>query len=74
MSQLSLYLPDAVASKVRRAAKKRRVSVSNYIASLVERDLAPADEWGDFFEQIKWKGEPLRRAEPEAPLEERDLL
>jgi len=66
MSQLNLYLPEALASEVRRRAKRLKLSVSKYVASVLERDgNKPGDDWGDaFFTQVagQWQGELGREA------------
>jgi macrodomain Ter protein organizer (MatP/YcbG family) len=38
MSQVTIYLPPAVAAKARREAKRRKTSLSAYIVSLLEPD------------------------------------
>lgn len=42
MSQLTIYLPDDLEEKARKAAKSRGKSVSNWIASQIRRDLDEA--------------------------------
>jgi len=76
MSQLNLYLPAALAQKVRRAAKEKRVSVSKYVATLLESaGRRGEDGWdADFFESVvgRWQGKLSR--EKTRPVEERDPL
>ncbi|HXP83151.1 MAG TPA: hypothetical protein VN841_00435 [Bryobacteraceae bacterium] len=43
MAQLTIYLPDALEAKARKAAKARRESVSRWIAAQVQRSLS--DTW-----------------------------
>ena len=45
MAQITIYLPDEIESKVRKAAKARRTSVSRWIADQVLRKLE--DTWSD---------------------------
>jgi hypothetical protein len=43
MAQLTIYLPDALEAKARKAAKARRESVSRWVAAQVQRSLS--DSW-----------------------------
>ena len=43
MAQLTIYLPDKLEAKARRAAKAKRESVSRWIADQIERGLT--DSW-----------------------------
>lgn len=43
MAQITIYLPDALEAKARKAAKARRESVSRWIAAQVQRSLS--DTW-----------------------------
>jgi hypothetical protein len=64
MPQLHFYVPEAVADRVRQEAKAAGLSVSQYLAHVVKRELHP--EWPDgFFEEVVggWRGEPLQRFE-----------
>jgi hypothetical protein len=45
MAQITIYLPDEIESKARKAAKARRTSVSRWIADQVVRKLE--DTWPD---------------------------
>ncbi len=62
MPQLHLYLPKDVAEEVKRRARAKRVSVSSYLAELVQSRVA--DDWPeDFFAKVVggWQGKPLKR-------------
>jgi len=43
MAQITIYLPDELETKARKAAKARRESVSHWIAGQLERSLS--DTW-----------------------------
>ncbi len=56
--QMHLYVPEALAETVRRRAQEKGVSVSRYLAELVQHEIS--DEWDDsFFEEVVggWVGE-----------------
>lgn len=64
MPQLHFYVPDAVAARIRQEATAAGVSVSQYLADVVKRELHPG--WpADFFDEVVggWQGEPLQRGE-----------
>ena len=74
MPQLHLYVPEDVAERLRERAKARDLSVSKYLAQIVEREVAVG--WPDeYFAEVigGWVGEPLQRPE-QLPLEERTAL
>ncbi len=74
MAQLHLYVSDAVAQKLREAAEARGLSLSKYLAEVVQREATLAWPEG-YFEAVvgSWSGEPLGR--PEAlKLEDRAAL
>lgn len=74
MPQLHLYVPDDVATELRRRAKERGKTLSSYLADVVRREIATG--WPeDFFERVVggWSGEPLRRPR-QGKLEVRDRL
>ncbi len=74
MPQLHLYVPEDVAERLRERAKARDLSVSKYLAQIVEREVAVG--WPDeYFAEVigAWVGEPLQRPE-QLPLEERTAL
>jgi hypothetical protein len=51
MSQLTIYLPDAVLRKLRAGARKARKSVSSYVSDLLERREKPA-QWPEGFRDL----------------------
>lgn len=62
MPQLSFHVTDKVAAELQRRAKAKGVSVSNYVAEIVRREIGQG--WPDgFFEKVVggWIGEPLER-------------
>lgn len=64
MPQLHFYVPEQVADRIRQEANAAGLSVSQYLAEVVKRELQP--EWpAGFFEEVVggWQGEPLQRAE-----------
>lgn len=74
MTRLSLQLSDEVAAEVQRRAEGQGVSVSRFVADLVQREIHR--EWPErFFEEVVggWKGGPLERPPRQVP-EERDPL
>ncbi len=74
MPQLHLYVPDPVATEIRRRAEARGISASRFLAEIVAREIESGWPSGFFEETIGgWLGEPLER--PQQPtLEERDEL
>lgn len=74
MAQLHFYVPAPVESELRKRAKASGLSLSRYLAELVQREIV--DEWPEgFFEQVVggWSGPPLERPEQGTP-EVRDPL
>jgi hypothetical protein len=72
MPQLHLYLPKDMAEEVKRRARAKRVSVSSYIAELLQRHIA--DDWPeDFFTKVVggWQAKPLKRP-PQSKFEVRE--
>ena len=64
MPQLHLYVPEQMGDRIRQEAMAAGLSVSQYLAEVVKRELHP--EWpAGFFEEVVggWQGEPLQRAE-----------
>ncbi len=64
MPQLHFYVPEQIADRVRQEANAAGLSISQYLAEVVKRELHP--QWpADFFEEVVggWQGEPLQRAE-----------
>ena len=74
MPQLHCYVPEDVAEGIRRRARARRLSVSQYLAQLAEQDAAIGWPPG-YFENVigGWKGEPLVRPS-QGDFEERERL
>ncbi len=69
--QLHLYVSEDVAERIRLRARAKRLSVSQYLADVVEQQVA--SEWPeDFFSKVvgRWQG-PLKRA-PQGKLETRE--
>lgn len=62
MPQLHLYVPEEMAATVKQQAEARGMSVSKYLAELVQRDLGRGWPPG-YFEQVVggWSGQPLIR-------------
>jgi hypothetical protein len=51
MPQLHFYVPEQIADRVRQEAKAAGLSISQYLAEVVKRDLQP--QWpADFFEKV----------------------
>jgi hypothetical protein len=74
MPQLHLYLSKEVAGEVKRRAKSKGLSVSSYLADLVQGQII--DKWPkNFFSDVvgSWAGEPLTRPS-QLELETRDEL
>jgi hypothetical protein len=74
MPQLHLYVPEELAAEVARKAKARGLTVSRFLAELVQQRVATA--WPEhYFEQVvgSWKGRKLARAR-QGKLESRDSL
>jgi len=64
--QLHLYVPDALDKAIRRAATRRGLPVSRYLAEVVRREVAAevAAGWPEgFFTEVVggWQGTPLAR-------------
>ena len=74
MPQLHFYVSKDVAEKIRHEAQAANMSISRYLASLIEREVA--SEWPEnFFEEVVggWVGEPLTRP-PQGEFEHRVAL
>lgn len=74
MPQLHLYIPDDLAERIHREAQSADMSISRYLAELVQREMSP--EWPEgYFEHVVggWQGEPLERS-PQGVLEQREPL
>lgn len=74
MTQLHLYISDELAERIQRQAQSANLSVSRYLADLVQREVA-ADWPSGYFEEVVggWQGEPLERAD-QGEFERRDLI
>lgn len=71
MPQLHLYVPEETAERLRQRAKSRNMSLSRYLAEVVQREVQSGWPEGYFEEVIGgWVGEPLERPE-QLELEER---
>jgi hypothetical protein len=69
MTRLTLELPEEVAAEAQRRAEGRGLSLSRFVADLVQREVHGG--WPErFFEEVVggWKGDPLVRP-PQPPLE-----
>jgi len=74
MPQLHFYVNEQIARSIRERADAAGLSVSKYLAEVVQRDLEP--HWPEgFFETVAggWQGEPLSRHE-QGQFETRDAL
>jgi hypothetical protein len=72
--QLHVYVSEAVARETRRHAEAEGLSVSRYLARLLERKLGPGWPEG-YFDRVvgAWRGVPLERA-PQGEPEGRDAI
>lgn len=61
MSQLHCYVKDELAKKFQKKAQQASLSVSKYLALLVQREVQ--NQWPEgYFELFgTWQGEPLER-------------
>lgn len=74
MPQFNLYVNDDLAERIRKAANEADLSISRYLAELVQREIET--EWPvGFFEYVVggWQGEPLERA-PQGEYEPREAF
>lgn len=74
MPQLHFYVPQTVADRIRQQAAASGLSVSQYVAEIVKKELHP--KWPqDYLEDVVggWQGDRLRR-EYEGRFEERESL
>jgi hypothetical protein len=73
MPQLHFYVPDEIAQQLRAKAKAKNMSVSKYVAGIVEREVGQG--WpADYFHEVVggWVGD-FPDIE-DLPLEERERL
>jgi hypothetical protein len=62
MPQLHFYISEEAASVIRKRAEAQGISLSRFVANLVQREVS--FDWPEgFFEKVAggWKGEPLER-------------
>lgn len=62
MPELHFYVPDEAAEKIREEARTANMSVSKYLAAIIQKEIHP--EWpAKFFSEVVggWQGEPLTR-------------
>jgi len=74
MTQFLIEVPDPVAEQLRRRAEGQGLTVSQYLANLLCRELS--EEWPPgFFEEVVggWQGEALERP-PQGAYENRERL
>ena len=73
MAQLHCYVNDALAKRFQKKAEQAHLSVSKYLATLVEREVS--NDWpDDYFDLFgSWQGEPLERTQ-DADYEQRQSL
>ena len=73
MSQLHCYVPDELASQFQKKAESLHLSVSKYLAQLVQREVSSG--WPeDYFERLHTLNiEPLQRPD-QAAFETREML
>ncbi len=74
MPQMHFYVSKPVAAALRQNAKSKGLTVSKYLASIVQRAIHPGWPKGYFEEVIGgWSGQPLERL-PQGDIEERQAL
>ena len=58
MAQVTLYIPDEVATRIKREAKRSGQSLSAYMTELAKREVAPA-QWPASFLKLfgSWEGD-----------------
>lgn len=73
MPQLHCYVSDDLAKRLQEKAEQAHLSVSKYLAVLVEREVK--NQWPEgYFELFgKWQGGPLKRP-PAIDCEERETF
>jgi hypothetical protein len=74
MPRISFYVPEKTVSQLRKNAQEKKLSLSKYIAGLVEKDLNQNGWPEGFFEQVvgSWQGEIIEIKD--FPLQEREPL
>jgi hypothetical protein len=71
MSQVTLYLPEVLAKKLKSEAKRLRMSLSAYVAQLASREVAP-NAWSKQF--LATFGSCKLTEGADLPFEKRDPL
>jgi len=74
MAQIHFYVPQLIEAKIRRQAQAAGLSLSRYVADLVQRQVG--DGWPKgYFERVlgSWQGQPLERS-PQGSFEQREKL
>lgn len=74
MPQLHLYLTEDLANKVHQHADAAGISISRYLAEIVQKEMT--SDWPEgYFEAVVggWKGKPLERPD-QGTLETREVL
>lgn len=71
MPQLHLYVPEETAEKLRKRAAGRNLSLSRYLAQIVEAELAAGWPDGYFEDVLGSVSDPDFRRPSQLPLEER---
>ena len=74
MPQLHLYVSNDLAKKIQQEAQAVDMSISRYLANLVEREVGT--DWPErFFEEVigGWLGDPLQ-CPPQGEFENREFL
>ncbi len=68
MAQLHCYVPDALGARIQEKADQAHLSVSKYLAQMIEREVE--SPWPpDYFDVFgAWQGDPLERV-PEGNFE-----
>ena len=63
MPQLHCYVPEGLAAELQKRAEQAHLSVSKYLALLIEREVA--QQWPDGYFDVfgGWQGAPLERPE-----------
>lgn len=76
MGQLHCYVPKQVEKELRKRAEREHLSISQYLALLIRKDVGSLDEWPEsFFENVFgcMHEDPLQRP-PQGTMEDRESL
>ncbi|HFE36984.1 MAG TPA: hypothetical protein ENK06_01020 [Gammaproteobacteria bacterium] len=73
MPQLHCYVPETTLKQLQQKAEQAHLSISKYLALLIQKDLS--SQWPkDYFELFgSWEGESLKRAE-QGDYDDREVL